>query len=599
MSSNTNALGYGRAVYARVGAEGSIPLQVATPTDPEHVANKAYVDANLLGGAALYASGGAMTGDLDMGTNQLLNVPDPTLARDAATKAYTDAAVAGTLLRDGTRPMAANLDAGGQRIVNAVDPALATDGATKATVDAVVAGGTLLPASGASATGNIDLGTTNTLVVNSVVKKTTGVSVEAVALTSGTVSANSIKVDGTSTVVTGTSQVNVSDTYVALNSTHTTAVHKPGGVVVNYLPTSTATTVAAGGFSSSSTVVTADGAVFAVGDIVSVTGANNPANNGFFEVDAHSGSTLTIRTSPIEGFAKSAFVADATVAGAIRNITVAVLQVGSSGSWETALGNNVGPTGLVYSSLATTAGMTMSGDLDMGGNRITGLGDPTAAQDAATQAYVQGLSALATTGGTLSGDLDMGGSSTVTGMADPALAQDLATKNYSDNNSRALSTTGGTMVGGIDMGGSNKLINSGTTTLDTDGATVTYTGTAKQTVETGYEGIVARGTPAFATRAYTAVGSAVSGSGPARWWLGGFLNINGTINEPTAGDIDAVNSIASPDLFETTVYTANAGPYVVASGGTMAAGSPTTLSGADFVTCYKLRVGAAYYNRII
>jgi hypothetical protein len=43
-------------------------------------------------------------------------------------------------------------------------------------------------------------------------------------------------------------------------------------------------------------------------------------------------------------------------------------------------------------SVALDGQSTMSGDLAMGTNKITGMGDPTSAQDAATKAYVDSQS---------------------------------------------------------------------------------------------------------------------------------------------------------------------------------------------------------------
>ena len=74
-------------------------------------------------------------------------------------------------------------------------------------------------------------------------------------------------------------------------------------------------------------------------------------------------------------------------------------------------------------------GGTMSGAIAMGTNKITGLGDPAAAQDAATQAYVLAQKALCLllTGGTMSGPIAMGGSK-ITGLGAPAAAADAARK---------------------------------------------------------------------------------------------------------------------------------------------------------------------------
>jgi len=75
----------------------------------------------------------------------------------------------------------------------------------------------------------------------------------------------------------------------------------------------------------------------------------------------------------------------------------------------------------------------MSGAIAMGTNKITGLGDPTANQDAATKVYVDTADALklSLTGGTMSGAIAMG-TSKITGLGDPTANQDAATKVYVD-----------------------------------------------------------------------------------------------------------------------------------------------------------------------
>lgn len=90
----------------------------------------------------------------------------------------------------------------------------------------------------------------------------------------------------------------------------------------------------------------------------------------------------------------------------------------------------------VTNSIATKlplAGGTMTGAIAMGTNKITGAGDPTAAQDLTTKAYVdtQVGGGLPTSGGTMSGAIAMGNNK-ITGLATPTNAADSTTKAYVD-----------------------------------------------------------------------------------------------------------------------------------------------------------------------
>lgn len=102
-----------------------------------------------------------------------------------------------------------------------------------------------------------------------------------------------------------------------------------------------------------------------------------------------------------------------------------------------ALGDDANFAGTVTTALATKlplAGGTMTGAIAMGTSKITGLGDPTAAQDAATKIYVDTADNLKLnlSGGTMSGAIAMG-TNKITGLGDPTLAQDAATKAYTDS----------------------------------------------------------------------------------------------------------------------------------------------------------------------
>jgi hypothetical protein len=75
------------------------------------------------------------------------------------------------------------------------------------------------------------------------------------------------------------------------------------------------------------------------------------------------------------------------------------------------------------------AGSTMSGNLAMGTNKVTGLGTPTSNTDAATKAYADTMLPLA--GGTMTGAIAMG-TNKITGLGTPTVNTDAATKAYAD-----------------------------------------------------------------------------------------------------------------------------------------------------------------------
>ena len=149
--------------------------------------------------------------------------------------------------------------------------------------------------------------------------------------------------------------------YVNSQYTSTTAIDS-GGIVVNYDPTATATTVA-GSFTNAanSTVVTTGSATFATTDIIAVTGTHS--NDGFYEVLSHVGTTLTIDGTPNESFLQTSFDDDTAGLGAIRKINVSVIRVGTDGVWETGAGST---TVITFTDIAGT-------NADHG--LLSGLGD--------------------------------------------------------------------------------------------------------------------------------------------------------------------------------------------------------------------------------
>jgi hypothetical protein len=144
---------------------------------------------------------------------------------------------------------------------------------------------------------------------------------------------------------------------------------------------------------------------------------------------------LTNITTPTVGTdaANKSYVDD-TVAAVIDSAPAALDTLNELAA---ALGDDANFAGTVTTALATKlplAGGTMTGAIAMGTSKITGLGNPTSAQDAATKTYVDTADALKLnlTGGTMSGAIAMG-TNKITGVGNPTLAQDAATKDYVDD----------------------------------------------------------------------------------------------------------------------------------------------------------------------
>lgn len=160
-----------RAATADISLGGNQIVNLGAPAANADAATKAYVDGAVSGvtfnDTHLVARDGsrAMTGNLPLATNKITGLGNPTVAQDAATKAYVDTTVAGVTFddsalvkRDGSRAMTGSLPFATNKITGLGNPTDAQDAATKAYVDAEDA--TLLKVNGSRAlTGDLNLGT--------------------------------------------------------------------------------------------------------------------------------------------------------------------------------------------------------------------------------------------------------------------------------------------------------------------------------------------------------------------------------------------------------------------------------------------------------
>jgi len=160
---------------------------------------------------------------------------------------------------------------------------------------------------------------------------------------------------------------------------------------------------------------------------------NNVTINGTLNMDAGTTATITNLTSPTN-------TNDAATKGYV-DTQVANLVDSAPGTLDTlnelaaALGDDPNFSTTFTTSIATKlplAGGTMTGAIAMGTSKITGLGDPTAAQDAATKNYVD-TNALLLSGGTMTGDINMGGATQLTNLPNPTSGGQAANKTYVDS----------------------------------------------------------------------------------------------------------------------------------------------------------------------
>jgi hypothetical protein len=214
------------------------------------------------------------------------------------------------------------------------------------------------------------------------------------------------------------------------------------------------------------------------------------------------------------------------------------------------------------------AGGTMSGDLNMGSNTVTGLKAPSANDDAATKTYVDTADGtkLSLGGGTMTGAIAMG-SNKITGLSDPTDAGDAANKGYVDN-----------AVQGLDAKASVRVATTANITLSTE---QTIDGVA---VVAGDRVLVKNQTDAEENGIYVASATAWSRASDANTWAE-LVSAFVFVESGTAGGdngfvctVDAGGTLGTTDV--TWVQFSGAG-QITAGAGMTKSGNTLNVATAD------------------
>jgi len=325
--------GSGTSTFNNVVINGNLDMDAGSsgtitnlpnPTNPGDAANKAYVDSQ--DALRLALTGGTMTGAIAMSNNKVTGLATPTADQDAANKAYVDNVAQGIDAKASCKAATtANITLSGNQTIDGV---------------AIVAGERVLVKNQSSAAEN-------------------GIYVAAVSTWARAADANTWDelVAAFTFIESGTENGN--NGYICTIA--------PGGTLG-------VTAVTWAQFSGA-------------GQVIAGQGLSKTGNT--IQVNTASSSRIVIGADDID-LATTGVVADT-----YKSVSVDAYGRVTAGTNPTTLaGFGIGDaytkteTNSLLAAKLSLAGGTMSGAIAMGGSKITGMADPTLAQDAATKNYI-------------------------------------------------------------------------------------------------------------------------------------------------------------------------------------------------------------------
>jgi hypothetical protein len=330
----------------------------------------------------LSAATTTLTGELSLGSKKITSVASPTSDQDAANKSYVDSVAQGLSLKDSVRAgTTANITLSGEQTIDDVALSVGDRVLVKDQSDTtkngiyVVASGSWSRATDADTDAEVTSGMFT-------------------FVSEGTINANSGWVLTTANPITlGTSLLEFTQFSGAGQIIAGTGIAKSGNTL-DVGGTADRITANADTIDIASTYV-GQSSIVTVGTLT-----NGALGSGF--------GAISIGSSPITaGEATFSSIVGSAITGS-GNLTI---------NGEGTFSNGLTVSGGTFSAATTT----FSGDVALGGKKITGLADPTSAQEAATKAYVdaiaQGLTVKASVQAATIADITLSGEQTVDGVS--------------------------------------------------------------------------------------------------------------------------------------------------------------------------------------
>lgn len=327
-----------------------------------------------------------ISGSLDMvagSSSTITGLSAPTNSSDAANKGYVDSQLGAYLpLAGGT--MSGTINANNFRILNVGDPSADTDAVNKQYVDAIAQGIDAKGSCLAATTANVTLSGSQTIDGVAV-----GFNQRVLVKNQTNPAENGIYYTGPLPIVSAWVRAQDADTWNELVSAYTFIEQGTTNGNNGYI-----CTVQAGGTLGTTPVTWAQ--FSGAGQIDAGTGMTKSGNT--LNVNTASSSRIVVNADNIDlattGVTASTY--KSVTVDAYGRVTAGTNPATLSGFGITDAYTTTQVDTLVNAKLSLTGG-TMSGAIAMGANKITGLADPTLAQDAATKSYIDTIFGSTTT----------------------------------------------------------------------------------------------------------------------------------------------------------------------------------------------------------